>query len=191
MHEWLTVIIVLLIIGILLDGIRRMLQARRNSLRMSLDMRRDPNHDDLQDYNNELPNGGARVTDRKQEKNTEHWDTNADETIETSDSQISKPSPTEQQTLELEEGVPMLMDSVASIEPKLEPKLERLPEIAEAHVKEPRLPNKILLPKKQSAKKHAPKLPSLPEPKNQSEEVFIVHVEAFTGCSLSELSKAL
>ncbi len=64
MHEWLTVIIVLLIVGILLDGYRRMRQSRKNSLRMSLSMHRGTQREELEDYGSELPSGGARVVHR-------------------------------------------------------------------------------------------------------------------------------
>lgn len=87
MHEWLTVIIVLIIIGVLLDGIRRMRQARRNALQMTLDVHREALHEDgIQAYG--------------------------------SDSTVSKPSSIQRRVVNLEESVPMLMDSVASINSK-------------------------------------------------------------------------
>lgn len=68
MQDWLTLIIVLLILGILLDGIRRMRANRRNALRMS----RNVNIQDVQDdpveeervNRSEFPSGGARVVQR-------------------------------------------------------------------------------------------------------------------------------
>ena len=71
MHEWLMVIIALLIIGVLLDGVRRMRQARRDSLRMNLDMNEDADDGTL-DYSAELPSGGARVADRPHGEQAEH-----------------------------------------------------------------------------------------------------------------------
>lgn len=65
---WLiTVIIVLLIVGIVFDGVRRMYQARRDSIKMSL--RPVPKEDEDNplddDYGSEFPNGGARVSNHK------------------------------------------------------------------------------------------------------------------------------
>lgn len=67
MGDWLTILIILLILGILLDGWRRMRNAQRDSLKVSRSMRRSTapgakvkEHGD--DYSSaELPNGGARV----------------------------------------------------------------------------------------------------------------------------------
>lgn len=68
-QHWLTIVIVLLIIGIVADGVRRMYKARRDSIKMSL--RPMPQDDEdaeagLDDeYGSEFPNGGARPTDRQ------------------------------------------------------------------------------------------------------------------------------
>ncbi|ODS23292.1 cell division protein ZipA [Candidatus Endobugula sertula] len=68
-QTWLIVLVFLLIIGIFLDGFRRMRKARYDSLRMSLDTKKqllepvDDNH-----YGSEFPNGGARASDRKIDK---------------------------------------------------------------------------------------------------------------------------
>lgn len=113
MREWLTVIVVLLILGILLDGIRRMRNARRDNLRMSPHIykrsttaAKEPGEKrDL--YTSELPNGGARVV--------AGGDT----------ARVKKTAPAEQQTpqqthLNLDESVPLLMESVGDdSEPKL------------------------------------------------------------------------
>lgn len=56
MGVWLTGIVILLIVGILLDGWRRMRQGRQNNLNMPS---YQPQLED--DYSSELPNGGARV----------------------------------------------------------------------------------------------------------------------------------
>ncbi|MBX2809404.1 MAG: cell division protein ZipA [Cellvibrionaceae bacterium] len=67
-QEWLTLIIVLLIVAIIADGIRRMRNAKRDSLKMSL--RSGPaDADDSDggdtDYGSEFPNGGARPSQRQ------------------------------------------------------------------------------------------------------------------------------
>ena len=67
MDYWLTIIIVLLIVGIVFDGVRRMRNAKRDSLKMSLrPVQRDlEEHPDDDEYGSEFPNGGARVSERK------------------------------------------------------------------------------------------------------------------------------
>ncbi|MFE8069672.1 cell division protein ZipA [Marinobacteraceae bacterium S3BR75-40.1] len=67
LREWLILIGALIILGIVLDGIRRMHRARRDSLEISRGMGggeidNTPLDDD---YNPELPNGGARPANRK------------------------------------------------------------------------------------------------------------------------------
>ncbi|MGD8176705.1 cell division protein ZipA [Marinimicrobium sp. ARAG 43.8] len=65
MGDWLTILIILLILGILLDGWRRMRNAQRDSLKVSRFMGRasstTSHRDPAVDYGAELPNGGARV----------------------------------------------------------------------------------------------------------------------------------
>lgn len=69
MREWLTVIIVVLILGILLDGWRRMRNARRDTLKVSRSVYRPkpadkpqaPEQPERSPFSSELPNGGARV----------------------------------------------------------------------------------------------------------------------------------
>lgn len=61
MREWLTVIIVLLIVGIVLDGIRRVRAARSERIQLSKQM---PNNDEYSDDDlagSEFPSGGARI----------------------------------------------------------------------------------------------------------------------------------
>ncbi|WP_027331124.1 cell division protein ZipA [Marinimicrobium agarilyticum] len=66
MGDWLTILIILLILGILLDGWRRMRNAQKDSIKVSRSMRRSSAtggaKEARDDYNSaELPNGGARV----------------------------------------------------------------------------------------------------------------------------------
>lgn len=63
MREWLTVIIGLLIVAVVLDGVRRVRHARRNSLQMSRRARESAAADEAL-LRSELPNGGARVKPR-------------------------------------------------------------------------------------------------------------------------------
>jgi cell division protein ZipA len=63
LRDWLIVIGGVIIVGILVDGFRRMRIANRDSLKMSRDMGGDIDERDPleEDYNPELPSGGARV----------------------------------------------------------------------------------------------------------------------------------
>ncbi|ERP92294.1 hypothetical protein Q666_11150 [Marinobacter sp. ES-1] len=66
LREWLIAIGTLVIIGIVVDGIRRMRRARKESMAISSgmgagDLKESPLDDD---YNPELPNGGARIVSR-------------------------------------------------------------------------------------------------------------------------------
>jgi len=62
LRDWLIIIGVVIIIGILLDGFRRMRLAKKDSLQMSRDMGGDLDITPIDDgYNPELPGGGARI----------------------------------------------------------------------------------------------------------------------------------
>ena len=111
MREWLTVIISLLIIGIFLDGLRRMRRARRESLRMSRNVRR---------FDNEgLPEQGPdafsepRVVGYRDTRDAENMTKSMRESFVKSRVTVGAPRRIpEQVALSLEEPVPMLMDSV-------------------------------------------------------------------------------
>jgi cell division protein ZipA len=61
---WLSIIIIVLIVVILFDGIRRMRKAKKDSIKMSLrPVERDLVDED--EYGSEFPNGGARVSNQK------------------------------------------------------------------------------------------------------------------------------
>lgn len=120
MREWLTVIIVLLILGVLLDGWRRMRQSRQDSIKMSLSMHKGVNKEDLEGYGSELPSGGARVVATRGEDEARTLTRNLQDTFEdTQGLKSAKPRIPEQvalnlEDLGLEEEVPMLMESVVS-----------------------------------------------------------------------------
>jgi len=62
LRDWLILIGVVIIIGIVLDGFRRMRLAKKDSLQMSRDMGGDLEITPIDDgYNPELPGGGARI----------------------------------------------------------------------------------------------------------------------------------
>lgn len=65
LREWLIILGALVILGVLLDGYRRMRSGRRNSIKLAIDKNLKFRKDDRVDYfNGELPNGGARVVKR-------------------------------------------------------------------------------------------------------------------------------
>lgn len=66
LREWLIAIGTLVIIGIVIDGVRRMRRARKESMAISSGMGADDLEDSPLDdeYNPELPNGGARTISR-------------------------------------------------------------------------------------------------------------------------------
>ncbi len=72
LRDWLIVVGVIIILGILIDGYRRMRLARRDSLQMSRDMGGNIEASPLDDdFNPELPGGGARVVARNEDEQLE------------------------------------------------------------------------------------------------------------------------
>jgi len=67
LREWLIAIGTLVILGIVIDGIRRMRRARKESMAISSGMGADKLDESPldEDYNPELPNGGARAVSRE------------------------------------------------------------------------------------------------------------------------------
>lgn len=61
-QNWLSVLIILLIIAIVIDGIRRMRKANKDSLKMSLKKHFDDENDEDVIYGSEFPNGGSRTS---------------------------------------------------------------------------------------------------------------------------------
>jgi len=115
MREWLTVIIVLLILGILLDGMRRMRNHRRDHLKMKhrVVARADTDSGDVDVNASEFPSGGARVAAYRDPDHA----LNVNKTVKEnhSASRWTRGAPNripEQVSLNLDTPVPMLMDSV-------------------------------------------------------------------------------
>lgn len=110
MHEWLTVIIVLLIIGVVLDGFRRARNARYSKLHMSKSVGQSSERAALHDYGSELPNGGARIKTREDEEH-EILNSSLRQTVnQGAVTESFKKRIPEQVSLNLDESVPMLMD---------------------------------------------------------------------------------
>lgn len=102
MREWLSVIVIIAIVLIMLDGFRRKLIERKNRVRIKLD-KNIPHEDDDFDYerNAELPSGGARIVAR------DGSDEGSDE-----NSNFTEEDESSEQDLDIEGNDPVLMDSV-------------------------------------------------------------------------------
>lgn len=133
MSDWLTGIIVLLIIVILADGFRRTWSARSNRIRMSPAMKKrareaEPEMGDddavVSTYTSELPNGGARVVgyrDPLEAAEVEQKLLSRNQKEPRRREETAKRTP-EQARLNLDESVPILMESVAQ-EDNVQPEL--------------------------------------------------------------------
>jgi len=123
MSNWLTGVIVLLIIIILADGIRRTLNARRNRIDVSPNLKKrarmEPEYDEVNEeaaanYSSELPNGGARVVGYRDPSETPRFDNKPSGRAlkeQRLREEAVKRTP-EQTRLNLDEAVPILMESV-------------------------------------------------------------------------------
>lgn len=112
MREWLTLIVALLILAVVLDGIRRMRNARRSALRMSRKMpqgggsRAEPDS-----YGSELPNGGARVVNVRKSDDAEERYRQIRQSREVKKRRLGRTNRIpEQVALNLDEQVPTLME---------------------------------------------------------------------------------
>ncbi len=115
MKEWLTVIIVLLILGVLLDGMRRMRAHRRDHLRMKhrVVARADSDSGEVEVGGSEFPSGGARVAAYRDPDHALNVNKAVRENHTASRWTRGAPSRLpEQVSLNLDTPVPMLMDSV-------------------------------------------------------------------------------
>ncbi len=129
MREWLTVIIVLLILGILLDGMRRMRAHRRDHLRMKRRVvaRADQESAEPEPGGSEFPSGGARVAAYRDPDHALSVNKSVKENHTASRWTRGGPGRIpEQVSLKLDTPVPMLMDSVeeqARFSDDLEPRI--------------------------------------------------------------------
>ena len=123
MSNWLTAVIVLLIIIILADGIRRTLNARRNRIDVSPALKKRIKHPESEyeetneappSYISELPNGGARVVAVRNpsERPQRERKLSARELKEQRRREAAAKRTPEQARLNLDESVPILMESV-------------------------------------------------------------------------------
>ncbi len=111
--DWLTIIIVLLIVGIVLDGIRRMRLAKRESIALSRNAKKADLESEFSVSSSEFPSGGARVAAVRDEKVASNLNENVRKKFESQRVTAGAPRRIpEQVSLNLDESVPMLMDSV-------------------------------------------------------------------------------
>ncbi|MFO8142316.1 MAG: cell division protein ZipA [Marinobacter sp.] len=87
LREWLIAIGTLVILGIVIDGVRRMRRARKESMAISSGMGADDLKDSPLDdeYNPELPNGGARTISRGTLEARGYFTSDTSETFSSSD----------------------------------------------------------------------------------------------------------
>lgn len=106
MQESVTIIIVVLIVAILADGVRRMRIAQRDKIRMSRSIYKNKSskEEPAKDYTSELPNGGARVVAHRDPAKAQQRATKKDT--------ASQRRAAKQAHLKPNEPVPLLMESV-------------------------------------------------------------------------------
>lgn len=199
MREWLTVIIVLLIIGVLLDGWRRMRLSKRQAIKMSRNISKT-DEGIPETYGSELPNGGARVVGVRDEDDTRELTRNLQQDFERSKTTLGRRKIPEQVTLNLDEEVPMLMESVTEDE-----RLRKEPSIAEIAIEEPSLDERLPEPAtaaeetarsatkaERAESRSKAHQDSEPEQEPEVEEVLVINVmstggERFQGADLLQV----
>jgi len=168
-REWLIAIGVLVFLGIMLDCLRRMRGAKRDTLDMSAAMQQGIKGDVLDEASAELPNGGARVVENRQVPST-------------ADIKPSEPSiqtPESRPEVDLEQIVPMLMD-------------EGMDDSSDDGRREPTFSDdKDMLMGGDSAVLSKPRVVERPAEEDGEQEVIILNVmsrrgEGFQGAALLE-----
>lgn len=111
--DWISVIIVLLIVGIVADGLRRVRKSRREGLQLSRRVHELDGEDSVKVSSSEFPSGGARVAARRDPNEVSSLNEDVRKSYESSKVTLGAPKRhPEQVSLNLEEVVPMLMDSL-------------------------------------------------------------------------------
>lgn len=114
MREWLIALGILVVVAILLDALRRMRNARRDSLQMTLSMHQGINRTELDEFGNEFPSGPARVVGYR--------DVSADDPDSPDDNNAQPLSDTGRRRLiDFEQVAPMLMDVKVERQQRIEP----------------------------------------------------------------------
>lgn len=193
MREWLTVIIVLLIVGIVLDGIRRVRAARSERIQMAKEM---PDADGLGDDDisgSEFPSGGARIAGYRHPEDVASIHDNLKSSYANSKRTAGlKPR---------EEPAPVLMDSADSHEP-LEPSIGSLDDLDDdvavvAPVRKVAAERPVVKAQPAAKAESTVKTQAKPQAQNLAppEEVIVINVMApegtyFEGAALLEVLTA-
>lgn len=114
MRDWLALIIIILIIAIFIDGLRRMQAARKQGIRISRNAVKADQVDGAEEYSSsEFPAGKARVASKRDEQVAKELNQTVKQKFAAGKVTMGAPQRIpEQVALNLEESVPMLMDSV-------------------------------------------------------------------------------
>lgn len=168
MREGLTVIIVLLIVGIILDGIRRVRAARRERIHMSNSLPEEGTFDD-DNTRSEFPSGGARVAAYRHPEDA----TNLHVNMKTS---LAASKKTAGVQAKLEPAPTMLMDSA---DEHIEPTFGDMDDLDDdvAVMAPPRTATVAPAPK---VAQEQPKAKAV-EPVIEPEEVIVINVMAHEG----------
>ena len=111
MPEWLIALAILVVVAVLLDGVRRMRNARRDSLQMSLNMHQGIHRDELDEFGNEFPSGAARVVAQRADESDV-----SDENIQQTLTDTGR-----RRIIDFEQVAPMLMDVKVDRQQRIEP----------------------------------------------------------------------
>lgn len=114
MREWLIALGILVVVAILLDGLRRMRNARRDSLQMSLSMHQGINRNELDEFGNEFPSGPARVVGYRDESEDEPDLLDDNNAQPLSDTGRRRP-------IDFDQVAPMLIDVKVDRQQRIEP----------------------------------------------------------------------
>ena len=116
--DWITVIILLLILGVLADGFRRVRNARRAHLRLSRRARELGDGESIRVSSSEFPSGGARVVTRREQEEADNLNSDVKKAHASSRVTVGAPRRPVQNSLNLEDVVPMLMDPLEAESPE-------------------------------------------------------------------------
>ena len=111
MPEWLIALAILVVAGILLEGLRRMRNTRRDSLQMSHNMHQGIQSDELDEFGNEFPSGAARVVAERTGESAAF-----DENIQQNLTDTGR-----RRAIDFEQVAPMLMDVKVDRQQRIEP----------------------------------------------------------------------
>ena len=115
MFDWITIILVLLIAGIILDGVRRVRESRRSNIKLSRNAKKADIEwgSDEQQAQPDHPSASPRVVAYREESEAREHTENLKNNFHTNRVVLGSSSKIpEQVSLSLEESVPMLMESI-------------------------------------------------------------------------------